>query len=84
MFLPHPTTDKLVEFLAEYVARNGIPKKFRTDAGTVFLGKKFKTFCKEKFIDHIVRPVRDHRENGKMEKNWYGQLLKDWEQIQKF
>ena len=57
-----------MEFLTEYVARNGLPKSIRTDPGTVFLSKKIKTFWKEKFIDHIVCPVRDHRENGKMEK----------------
>ena len=38
MFLPNPSQDKVVEFLLEYIASNGIPKRIRTDSGTVFKG----------------------------------------------
>ena len=67
LFLPNPTTDKVIEFLLEYIAKNGIPKRIRTDPGTAFKSEKFKAFCKEKFIDHVVCPVRDHKGNGKVE-----------------
>ena len=68
MFLPNPTAEKVFEFLLEYIAKNGIPKRIRTDPGTVFTGDKFKAFCREKFIQHIVCPRRDHRGNGKVER----------------
>ena len=60
-FLTNLTTDKVVEFLTEYVAKNGISKRIRTDPGSVFFSEKFETFCKEKFKDHIICPVRDLR-----------------------
>ena len=68
LLLPNPTTDKVIEILLEYIAKNGIPKRIRTDPGTAFKSEKFKAFCKEKFIDHVVCPVRDHKGNGKVEK----------------
>ena len=39
-----------------------------TDPGTAFKNEKFKTFCKENFIEHVICPVRDHRGNGKVER----------------
>ena len=68
MFLPTPDTEKLIEFLIEYVSKNGILKRIRTDPGTAFKSEKFKQFCKGKFIDHVICPVRDHRGNGKLER----------------
>ena len=54
--------------MAEYIATNGIPKRIRTDPGTAFKSEKFKQFCERYFIEHIISPVRDHRENGKVER----------------
>ena len=68
LFLPNPTTEKVIEFLLEYIAANGLPKRIRTDPGTVFKSKKFKEFCTKNFIEHTVCPVRDHRGNGKVER----------------
>ena len=68
MFLPNPSAEKVVEFLVKYIATNGIPKRIRTDPGTVFKGEKFQQFCKERFIRHIICPIRDHRGNGKVER----------------
>ena len=68
MFLPNPNTDKVIEFLLEYISKNGIPKRIRTDPGTAFKSEKFKQFCKEKFINHVICPVRDHRGNEKVER----------------
>ena len=68
MFLPNPSADKVVEFLLEFIAMNGIPKTIRTDPGTVLKGEKFQQFCKEKFIQQTICPIRDHRENGKVER----------------
>ena len=66
VFFPNPTADKVVEFLLEYIATNGIPKRIRTDPGTVFKGEKLQQFCRESFIQHIICPIRDHRGNGKV------------------
>ena len=68
MFLPNPTAEKVIEFLTEYIATNGIPKRIRTDPGTVFKSEKIKQFCDEKFIKHVMCPIRDNRGNGKVER----------------
>ena len=68
MFLPNPSTEKVVEFLLEYKATNGIPKGIKTDPVTVFKGEKFQQFCKGRFIQHVICPIRDHRGNGKVER----------------
>ena len=68
MFLPNPSAEKVVEFLLEFIATNGIPKRIRTDPGTVFKGEKFQQFCEERFIQHVICPIRDHRGNGKVER----------------
>ena len=68
MFLPNPSTDKVIQFVNEYISKNGIPKRTRTDPGTAFKSEKFKQFCKEKFINHVICPIRDHRGNGKVER----------------
>ena len=68
LFLPNPTTEKVIEFLSEYTAANGIPKRIRTETGTVFKSEKFKQFCIKHLFDHTVCPVRDHRGNGKVER----------------
>ena len=43
-FLAKPSTKKVVEFLKNYVAQNGVPKQIRSDLGTVFMSKSFKQF----------------------------------------
>ena len=68
LFLPNPTTEKVIEFVLEYIAANGLPKRIRTDPGTVFKSEKFKQFCSDNFIDHVICPVRDYRGNGKVER----------------
>ena len=68
LFLPNPTTVKVIEFLIEYIAKNGIPEGIRTDPGTVLKSEQFKSFSKEKFIKHVICPVRDHKGNGKVER----------------
>ena len=47
LFLPNPTTDKVLEFLEEYIAQNSIPTMIRTDPGTAFKSGKFEEFCGE-------------------------------------
>jgi len=59
MFLTNSTAEKVIEFLNEYIAKHGIPKRVRTDPGTVFLSKTFKQFCSEKYIEHIECPIRE-------------------------
>ena len=68
LFLPNPTAEKVIEFLTKYIAAHGIPKRIRTDPGTVFESGKFKQFCEDKFIKHVMCPIRDHRGNGKVER----------------
>ena len=67
-FLPNPNTEKVIEFSEEYISKNGIPKSIRTYHGTASKSEYFKQFCKEKIIEHVICPVRDHRGNGKRER----------------
>ena len=67
LFSTNPTTERVLEFLAEYLA-HGTPHRVRTDPGTAFKSEKFKQFCRENFIKHIVCPIKDHRGNGKVER----------------
>ena len=67
-FLHRPTTKKVIEFLKQYIAQYGVPRKIRTDPGTVFVSEAFAKFCREFGVEHIVCPVRDHRGNGKIER----------------
>ena len=67
-FLHRPTTKKVIIFLKQYIAQYGVPRKIRTDPGTVFVSEAFAEFCREFGIEHIVCPVRDHRGNGKIER----------------
>ena len=57
-----------MEFVTEYISKNGSPKKIQTDPGKAFKSEKFEQFCTERFIDHVICPVRDHRGNGKVER----------------
>ena len=36
LFSPHPTADEVFEVMAEYLAMHGMPRRVRTDPGTVF------------------------------------------------
>ena len=67
-FLRCPTTKKVIEFLKQYIALYGVPKKIRTDPGTVFTSEQFARFCTLFGIEHITGPMRDHRGNGKIER----------------
>ena len=68
-FLHRPTTKKVIEFLKQYIAQYGVPRKIRTDPGTVFVSEAFAKFCREFGVEHIVCAVRDHRGNGKIERS---------------
>ena len=59
---------KVIEFLKNYIARHGIPQNIRSDPGTIFCYKRFKTFFASRHIKHIESPIRDHRGNGKIER----------------
>ena len=67
-FLRCPTTKKGIEFLKQYIALYGVPKKIRTNPGTVFTSEQFARFCTQFGIEHITCSVRDHRGNGKIER----------------
>ena len=67
-FLHSPTTKKVIEFLKQYCAQYGVPKKIRTDPGTAFVSEAFTMFCRQFGIEHITCPIRDHRGNGKIER----------------
>ena len=67
--LRKPTTEKVLEFLTNCVARHGKLKVIRTSTTTTkFRSKKFKDFCNKPLIRHIEYPIRDHRGNGKVER----------------
>ena len=67
-FLQRPTTKKVIEFLKQYIAQYGVPRKIRTDPGTVIVGEAFTQLCKQFGIEQVICPVRDHRGNGKIER----------------
>ena len=58
----------VIEFLKQYCAQYGVPKKIRTDPGTVFVSEAFFQFCKQFVMEHITCPIRDHTGNGKIER----------------
>ena len=64
-FSHRPTTKKVIEFLKQYCAQYGVPKKIRTDPVTVFVSELFTQFCKQFGIEQITGPIRHHRGNGK-------------------
>ena len=43
-------------------------KKIRTDPGTVYKREEFTKFCRQLGIEHKTCPVRNHRGNGKIER----------------
>ena len=43
LFLTNPTTERVLEFLAEYIAQHGITQRIRTDPGTAFRSEIRKT-----------------------------------------
>ena len=57
--LHSPTTKKVIEFLKQSYAQYGVPKKIRTDPGTVFVSEAFTQFCRQLGIGHITCPLRD-------------------------
>ena len=61
LILPNPFSEKGFQFLVDYVAANGMPKRIRTDPG-------FQTILQETFIKHVVFLVRDHHGNGKVDR----------------
>ena len=56
-FLHSPTTIKVIEILKQFIAQCRVPKKIRTDPGTVFVSEAFKQFCEEFGINH--RTIND-------------------------
>ena len=58
LFLPNPTTDKILEFLKGFIAQNGTPKTRRTDTGTEFKRAIFESF-RRKLHENKTRPVID-------------------------
>ena len=67
-FLRKPNTDKVIVFLEKCIVRHGIPKTMRTDPATIFRSNKFKEFCRNRFINRVECPIRNHRGNGKIER----------------
>ena len=66
--MPNATAENVIEFLSQYIAVDGIPKRIRTVAVTVFKSSKYNQFSEERFIKHVMCPVRDHSGNGKVER----------------
>ena len=65
-----PSTEKVLEFLTNYIATYGIPKRIRTDPGTAFTSKRFKEFCETYFIKtHNVSSSRPSRKWKNRESN---------------
>ena len=67
-FLGKPTTERVIEFLKNYIDRHGIPEVIRTNPGSIFKSKSFKEFGKRRLIQHVECPIRRHRGNGKIKR----------------
>ena len=50
-----------MEILKQFCAQYGVPKKIRTDPGTVFVSEAFTQFCRQFGIEHITCPIGDRR-----------------------
>ena len=50
IFLPNPSADSVVEFLVEHIAKSGIPKRIRTDPGTICTGGNSENFVRKDSI----------------------------------
>ena len=57
-----------VSFLKQYIPLNGIPKIFRTDKGTAFMGNTFRSFCKEMNIKLVNGTPYIHSSTGLVER----------------
>ena len=68
LFLTNPTTESVLEILAEYIAQHGIPQRIRTDPGRAFKSETFRPFCKASYMKHVFCPIKDHRGNGNVER----------------
>ena len=64
----HPNGKTAVAFLKQYILLNGIPKTIRTDKGTPFTGRTFRTFCKSKYIKLIYGTPYIHTPTGLVER----------------
>ena len=67
-FLHRPTTKKVIEFLKQYIAQYGVPRKVRTEPDKVFVNEASAEFCRKIGVEHVICPVRDHRGDGKIER----------------
>ena len=68
LFKTNPTTERVLEFFAEYIAQHGIPQRIRTEPGTAFKSQKFRQFFEANYTKHLVCPIKDHQGNGKVER----------------
>ena len=62
------TTERVIEFLKNYIARHGISRAKITDPVNIFGSKRNKKFCLKRLLKLIECSVRDHRGNGKIER----------------
>ena len=65
-FVKNTAIKEVTEFLRKCISDNGNPQKLRTDQATVFMGNEFRQFRKELGMRHVVCPIYDHWENGKV------------------
>ena len=67
-FVKNTDFSSVEKFLTMYIVDNGIPIRLRTDQASVFHERKFKEFCENQGIKHVICPSADHRGNGKVER----------------
>ena len=67
-FLWKPDTDKVLAFSKECIERHGIPQTIWTDSAIIFRSKRFKEFCKKRYIKNVECPIRDYKGIGKIER----------------
>ena len=68
-FLHRSTIFCVLEFLKQYIAQYGVPRKIRTDPGTIFVSEAFIQFCNQFGIQHVGMRSLGKRKKRKANKN---------------
>ena len=61
------SADSLISALKVMFAKYSIPKRLMSDAGSNFISKKSKSFCKSLSIEQAVSSLYHHQSNGQVE-----------------
>ena len=67
MICGNNASDKVLNFIKQYISHHGVPRKISMDQGSSFTSKAVKSFCNAEGIEIVYSPVNDHRATGCVE-----------------